>query len=136
MNVRPPSWLLIVVAALLTACSSGSDLPSAAPLAAPAAPTPEKAIAGARAAATAEKLIDPIEFSAALQGKSLSAGDYMLCIRGARSPSEPRLTFAVFFYNGEYKDVRPSVILDACETQAYSPLPAAAAPAKKRRATR
>jgi hypothetical protein len=71
-------------------------------------------------------LIDPIEVSAVRQGRSVGPGDFMLCIRGARSPTDPRLTYAAFFQNDEYKDIRPSVILDECEKQAYTPLPAPA----------
>jgi hypothetical protein len=98
----------------------------------PVAPAPEKALAGARTAANIERLIAPIEVSEVRQADSLGPGEYMLCIRGSRTPTEPRRTYAVFFHNDDYKDTRPSVIMDECETQAYSPLPsgpAAAIPA-------
>jgi hypothetical protein len=122
MNVR--QFLIILSAASLAACSSGPDLP---PLdhSPPVMPTMEEAIAVAHGAASAEKLVDPIEFSEARQAKSLGPGDYMLCIRGSRSPADPGRTYAAFFADGKFRDSRPSVILDECETQTYSPLPAA-----------
>jgi hypothetical protein len=92
-------------------------------------PAPEKALAGARAAAAAEKLIPPIEVSEVRQADSLAAGEYELCIRGSRTPADSRRTYAVFFHNDDYKDTRPSVIMDKCEAQAYSPLPSGPAAA-------
>jgi hypothetical protein len=99
----------------------------------PAPPLQEKALAGARTGAGIEKLIEPIEVSQVREANSLGAGEYMLCIRGSRTPTDPRRTYAVFFHNDDFRDTRPSVIMDGCETQAYGPLPAgalAAAPAK------
>jgi hypothetical protein len=120
MRARP--FLLVLCAASLAACSFEPNLAPLpdVPLAPPA---PEKAVAGARTAATAEKLIDPIEISEVRQANSLGAGEYMLCIRGSRTSTDPRRTYAVFFHNDDYKDTRPSIILDQCETQVYSPLP-------------
>jgi hypothetical protein len=121
MTKRSRNWLLVTTSSvLLAAC--GADLPPAVdtPL---AAPTPEKALAGAHQAADEEKLTGLIEVSEAREGKSLGPGEYMLCLRGSSSPSDPRRTYAVFFNNDEYKGVRLSIILDECEKQAFSPLP-------------
>ena len=129
MRARP--LLLVLCAASLAACSFEPNL-APLPDAPLAPPVPEKAFAGARTAATAEKLIEPIEISGVRQANSLGPGEYMLCIRGARTSTDPRRTYAVFFHNDDYKDSRPSIILDQCETQIYSPLPpgpAAATPA-------
>jgi hypothetical protein len=118
---RSANWLLVAMsAALLSAC--GADLPPMVDTP-PVAPAPEKALEGAHKAADEEKLTGPIEVSEAREGKSLGPGDYMLCLRGSSSPSEPRRTYAVFFNNDEYKGVRLSIILDECEKQTFSPLP-------------
>jgi hypothetical protein len=118
--------LIVFSAAWLAACGSESDLPPLAPHPPPVAPAPASAIAGARTAAAAEKLIDPVEVSEVRKGKSVSAGDRMLCIRGGRSPTDARLTYAVIFRDGDYIDYRPSIILDECETQTYTALAPAA----------
>ncbi len=122
MTKRSRNWLFVTVSAVLLSACSGADLPPMidTPL---VAPTPEKALAGAHSAADEEKLTGFIEVSEAREGKSLGPGDYMLCLRGSPSPSEPRRTYAVFFVNDDYKGVRLSVILDECEKQAFSPLP-------------
>ena len=120
MIARP--LLLVLCAASLAACSFEPNLAPLpdVPLAPPA---PEKAFAGARTAATAEKLVEPIEISEVRPANSLGPGEYMLCIRGSRTATDPRRTYAVFFHNDDYKDTRPSIIMDQCEKQAYSPLP-------------
>jgi hypothetical protein len=120
------NWLLVTMSAVtLGAC--GADLPPAVdtPLVAPA---PEKALVGAYKAVEEEKLTGFIEVSAVSEAPSLGPGQYMLCLRGSPSPSEPQHTYAVFFNNDEYRGVRLSIILDACERQAFSPLPPKPAP--------
>jgi hypothetical protein len=119
------AWPLlpILCAASLAGCGFfGPNLPPLPDIPV-APPSPEKALAGARIAAGAERLIEPIEVSEVRQADSLAAGEYELCIRGSRTPTDSRRTYAVFFHNDDYKDTRPSVILDKCETQTYSPLP-------------
>jgi hypothetical protein len=121
MITRP--LLLVLCAASLAGCGFFEpDLPPLPDIPV-AAPSLEKALAGARTAASAERLIEPIEVSEVRQADSLAMGEYELCIRGARTPTDSRRTYAVFFHNDDYRDTRPSVILDKCETQAYSPLP-------------
>jgi hypothetical protein len=139
VKARRQNLLLIVFGgAWLAACGSESNLQSPPVLSAPVAPAPNSALAGARAAAGVEKLIGSLEISEVRQAKSLGQGEYMLCIRGSRSPTDPPRTYAVFFHNNEYRDTRPSIIMDECEMQTYIPLPAgpaAAAPANPSPAT-
>jgi hypothetical protein len=122
MIKRSRNWLVVTMSAALLAACGGVDIPPAVdtPL---VAPTPEKALEGARKAADEEKLTGLIEVSAVREGKSLGPGDYMLCLRGSPSPLEPHRTYAVFFNNDEYRGVRLSIILDECESQAFNPLP-------------
>lgn len=122
MARRSRNWLFVMASAVLLSACGGVDLPPAVdtPLVAPA---PEKAVRGAYKAADEEKLKGFIEASGVREGKSLGPGEYMLCLRGSPSPTEPQHTYAVFFNNDEYRGVRLSVILDECEKQAFSPLP-------------
>lgn len=121
MTKRRCALLAAISAVLLASCST-ADIPPSVYIP-PAAPTPEKALEGARKAADEEKLVGAIEFSIARETKSFGPGRYLLCLRGSRSLAEPRRTYAVFFDNNDYKGARMSVILDECETQAFSPLP-------------
>jgi hypothetical protein len=122
MMKRCRNWISVTMSTVFLAACGGPDLP---PLAytPPVAPTPEKALQGARNAANEERLTGFIEVSGIREGESLGPGEYMLCLRGAASSFQPRQTYAVFFNNDEYKGVRLSVILDECEKQTFSPLP-------------
>src|SRR5271166_2307921 len=54
-------------------------------------------------------------------------GQYFICLREANPPPDKRHRYySVFFDNDTYKGSRLSVIMDECETQAFSPLPTAA----------
>jgi hypothetical protein len=54
-------------------------------------------------------------------------GQYFICLREANPPSDKRQRYySVFFDNDTSKGSRLSVIMDECETQAFSPLPTAA----------
>src|SRR5262249_34888953 len=113
----------IMYAALLASCTP--DIPMARYVP-PSAPSPAKALEGARPAAAEEKLVGLIERSEVREADPpLGPGRYLLCVRGANSVSETRRTYAVFFDNDYYKGVRMSVVLDECERQAFTPLPAA-----------
>jgi len=68
-----------------------------------------------------EKLVGPVEVSA-VRPALVGPGQYLLCLRGTHSPSEPPRTHAVFFNNDVYKGSRLSAINEACETQVFSPL--------------
>ena len=50
-------------------------------------------------------------------------GSYFVCIREVVSPtSEKRPTYSVLYNSDDYKGERLSVILDACEIQAFAPI--------------
>jgi hypothetical protein len=115
------SLAAIMSVSLLVGCSTEIPIPEYMP---PSAPSPAKALAGARQAAEEEKLVGLIEVSDVREtDPPLGPGRYVLCLRGANKDSEIRRTYAVFFDNDDYKDVRISVILDHCEKQAFTPLP-------------
>jgi hypothetical protein len=107
-------------ASLLVGCTPDVPLTKYVP---PSAPSPAKALEGARTAAEEEKLVGLIERSEVREADPpLGPGRYVLCLRGANNA---RRTYAVFFDNDEYKGSRMSVILDGCEKQAFTPMPLA-----------
>jgi hypothetical protein len=108
--------LIILACFSLAACSTHYDLPLVT------APEPAKAIEGAKKAAAEEKLVGSLEISAIREAYPLGPGPYVLCIRAAESAKEVRRTYAVFFKNNDYVGVRMSVIIDHCESEAFTPL--------------
>ena len=108
--------LLAVLACLvLGACFAAYDLPPTYP------PEPSKALEGAKRGANEEKLVGPVEISAVREAHPLGPGPYILCIRGANSLTGMHV-YAVFFKNNTYVSTRMSVMIDNCETQAFTPL--------------
>ena len=87
----------------------------------PSAPTLAAIREGIKKAVAEEKLTGFIEMSD-LRQSDHGPGRFELCIRGTRSESSPRRTYAVFFSNDDYKGVRMSVMIDDCEKQDYRPL--------------
>jgi hypothetical protein len=120
MITRRPAILLSL---MLAACSS--DLP-ASTYVPPSSPTQTAIVAGATAAAAEEKLAGPLQISA-VRPTDLGPGQYFICLRQANPPPDPRLRYySVFFDNDTSKGSRLSIIMEECETQAFSPLPTAA----------
>ena len=107
---------VILACLVLAACSSVYDLPPVS------APDPEAATAAAKKASNEEKLVGAVEVSAVREAHPLGPGPYILCLRGAESATAPRRTYAVFFKNNDYVAARMSVIIDSCETQAFTSL--------------
>jgi hypothetical protein len=109
--------LAIVSCLILGACSSTVyDLPPNY------APELSKAMEGAKKGANETKLLGPVEWSEVREAYPLGPGPYILCVRGSNSVIPGIHTYAVFFKNDNYVAVRRSVIIDACETQLFSPL--------------
>jgi hypothetical protein len=118
--------LAVFVSLVLTACST---IPAYVP---PAtyAPKFSKAREGAKFAANQEKLVGLVEISAVRKAHPLGDGPYILCVRGDNSRNGVR-TYAVFFKNNDYVSTRMSVMLDNCETQAFTSLGIGPFPAAK-----
>ena len=108
---------VVLACFVLTACSSSVYNPP--PVSAPDAEAANKA---AKKASNEEKLAGPVEISAVREAHPVSPGPYILCLRGAESATAPRRTYAVFFKNNDYVAARMSVMIDSCETQAFTPL--------------
>jgi hypothetical protein len=134
--------ILVIVAFAITGCSSSLPPVTYAP---PSPPTEAAVISGLKAAASEAKLTGPLEMSA-VRPTDRGPGSYFVCLRGTWLPSvgtteakdipahepslfdpppqppqsERRVVYSVFFDNDVYKDSRQSVIMDACETQAFT----------------
>jgi hypothetical protein len=152
-----PAGLCGILLLTLSACSAVSvdpPHPTYIPSSTPAKPA---ILAGVKAAAAEAKLTAPLEFSA-VRPTDVGPGHYFVCLgelrrarptqasqpmTPAREPSDfdepPRsptsetrvVYFSVFFDNDSYKGARQSVIMEACEAQAFAPLDLAPPPAPK-----
>jgi hypothetical protein len=109
----------ILVSFLLTACSSVSNYTP------PAAPSENVVTGQARSVAKDVKLIAPWEISGVRQTDRGGPGAYYVCLREANPPPDKRQRYyAIFFDGDDPKGARLSVIMDECEKQTFSPLPA------------
>jgi hypothetical protein len=72
-------------------------------------------------AAAEAKLVDPIEITEIGPTENISAGDWIVCLRGTNAGGKV-LYFALFFRNNKFEQGRQSVIIDRCETRQYSPV--------------
>jgi len=142
---------------VLSACSGGIELPPANYT--PASPPAQAAVlAGVKVAAAEAKVGAPLDISG-VRSTDHGLGSYFVCLKGTLPPtvstgpttdiaressifyqpspapsSGPRVVYYSVFFDGDvYKGARQSVIMDACETQAYSPVvePTPPAPATK-----
>jgi hypothetical protein len=110
---------IILPLVILGGCSTTDvEIP---PIAVPVivAPNQSSATIGAQKAANDAKLVGPVQISAVRKAYPLGPGQYLLCIRGTNAQVGPR-TYAVFFKNDEYIAMRSSVIIDECESQAFT----------------
>lgn len=114
----------ILLALMLTACAS--DFSTAPPPYVPPGPPSQDAIAGqARSVATLVKLIDPLEISGLRPTDHGGPGAYYVCLREANpAPDKRQRYYAIFFEGDNQTGFRLSVIMDECEKQTFSPLPA------------
>ena len=148
-RIGPRTFCMLIVglfAPIAAGCSS-DDLGSVSELRVPSPPTEAAVLAGVKTAASEARLAPPLEMSA-VRLSDHGPGRYFICLRGtwsasvgrsqtaddpAREPSlfdppsqpaasERRVIYSVFFNNDVYKDARQSVIIDSCETQAFTPI--------------
>lgn len=115
----------ILMSLMLTACSSGGGVSLPIPVYVPPSPPTEKAIIeSATKLAKDARLVAPLQISA-VRKTDHGPADYFVCLTEENPPPDkPRRYYSVFFDNDAYKGSRQSVILDECEAQAFSPLPA------------
>ena len=104
---------------LLAACSS---LTEDVPAATINPPDPSKVTASLRAVAVQAKLAEPVEISGPVAANPISAVPWIICLRSGTTEESKRHTYSAFFKNDEYVSSRMSVVVDHCETQAFSAL--------------
>ena len=110
-----------LITLLVSACAPPSTYTPPSP------PMPAAVIAGVKKAASEAKLGPPLEMSD-LRPTDHGPGGYFVCVREASSTSEKHTVYSVFYNNDEYKGSRVSVIMDACEAQAFTPIETEPAP--------
>jgi hypothetical protein len=112
---------LPVTLLMLNACSFDStNLP--APTHIPSSPpTQATVVAVAKMVAAESKVAPPLEISA-VRPTDHGPGRFFVCMRETNPTSEKRVVYSIFFDNDVYKGSRQSVILDACETQTFTPV--------------
>ena len=104
---------------LLAACSSHMEDTPAATI---NPPDPSKVTATLRAVAAQAKLAEPVEISGPVAANPISAIPWIICLRSGATEESKRHTYSAFFKNDEYVSSRMSVVVDHCETQAFSAL--------------
>jgi hypothetical protein len=110
----------VFIALLLSGCSS-MEMPPAI-YTAPSPPTQAGITAGVKEAASQAKLSPPLEISD-VRPTDHGPGSYFVCMREVvSSTSEKRPAYSVFYNNDDFKGERLSVIMDACEAQAFTPI--------------
>jgi hypothetical protein len=108
----------VLLTLLLSGCSSVELAPVT--YTAPSPPAQFAVIEGIKKASSEAKLSPPLEISE-VRPTDRGPGRYFVCMREVVSPgSEKRPAYSVFYDNDDYKGERLSVIMDACEAQAFS----------------
>jgi hypothetical protein len=126
-SIEPPGriktkmqWLKALPCLVLGACSSfSSDVPpqkeDPAPFIASSAPDLKKA-------ADQEKLNPPLEVAGPIAANPISPGPWIICLKSGAPDQSGRPTYSVFFKDGKFNSVKPSAVIDHCESQVFSPL--------------
>jgi hypothetical protein len=79
-------------------------------------------------AAEQEKLVKPLEAAGPIAANTISVAPWIICLRSSANEQMRERVYSVFFKDGKLSSVRPSVIVDHCETQNFAPLPDAPSP--------
>jgi hypothetical protein len=119
-QVRSSSARGVLMTLLLSGCSSiFAPQTNYRP---PSPPTQAAVIAAVKKVASDAKLSLPLEISD-VRPTDHGPGSYFVCMREVvGSTSEKRTAYSVFYDNDDYKGARLSVIVDACEAQAFTPI--------------
>ncbi|QOZ07884.1 hypothetical protein [Bradyrhizobium sp. CCBAU 51765] len=117
-RVSSAAALSAVLTLLLAGCGSSVDLP---PAYQPPQPPSAKAVKdGVTKAAAEAKLSGGLETSA-VRHSDHGPGSYFVCLRQSGASATRRPAYSVFFDDDTYKGVQASVILEACEAEAWTP---------------
>lgn len=86
------------------------------------APDPTKVTELLRKVAVEAKLDEPHEISAPIRAHPISSIPWIICLRSGATQLSKRRPLAVFYKGNEYVTARMSVIVDRCESQAFTAL--------------
>ncbi len=120
-GMRATPLLGALICLLLTACSS-AEISLAPAYTPPSPPTQLAIVSGVKTAAAEEKLTGPLEVSAVRPNDHSLLGSYFACLREANPPAAKHPAYSVFWDGDTYKGSRLSAIVEACETQTYTPV--------------
>jgi hypothetical protein len=118
--MRQMRLLKLLPCLALGACSSFMDDISQKPDPAPFIATSADDL---RKAADQEKLAKPLEVAGPIAANSISVAPWIICLRSVANEETRQRVYSAFFKDGKLSSVRPSVIVDHCETQNFVPLP-------------
>jgi hypothetical protein len=110
-------WQGILLCLTLTACWSQPKPPPAPP-----APPPDitKALPAIKNVVGQMNLTGQLQFAGPIAASNKNDPPYLICVKSA---SESRFIVALFFKGDKYDSARMSTTNDACDSQAYQPLP-------------
>ncbi len=111
--------LILLPCLVLGACSSFLDDVPPAP---DPAPFVSNSTEDLKKAAAQEKLNEPLEVAGPIAANSMSVAPWIICLRSSTTEQSRQRVYSVFFRNGKFDSIRPSVIVDRCEAQNFSPL--------------
>lgn len=113
-------FLSVSLCILLMACSTR---PESLPSATVGAPHPSKVVESLRKVAVEAKLGEPLEMSVPIRAHPISSIPWIVCLRSGATELSKRRPLAVFYRGNDYVEARLSVIVDRCESQAFTALP-------------
>jgi len=111
------SWLPLWI--LLAACSSDPQNLASTKI---GAPDPSKVIESLKQVAAEAKLEEPHEISAPIRAHPVSSVPWIICLRSGATELSKRRPLAVFYEGDRHVTTRMSVIVDRCESQAFTAL--------------
>jgi hypothetical protein len=111
------SWLSLC--SLLAACSSDPVNLASTKI---SAPDPSKVTESLNKVAAEARLEEPHEISAPIRAHPISSVPWIICLRSGATELSRRRTLAVLYEGDKHVTTRMSVIVDRCESQAFTAL--------------
>jgi len=119
---RQKSWMRLSwgpLYVLLAACSSDPARQADTPV---SPPDLSKVMESLKKVAAEAKLDEPHEISAPIRAHPISSVPWIICLRSGATELSRRRPLAVFYKGNELVTTRMSVIVDNCESQAFTAL--------------
>ena len=109
----------VLLCVFLISCSTN---PAQPPSTTANAPDLTKVAESLRKVAAEAQLEEPQEISAPIRAHPISSIPWIICLRSGATELSRRRPLAVFYTGDEYVMARMSVIVDRCESQAFTAL--------------